>query len=195
MERYHFQDVAAKVVGVGSVGTRCLLALFLADEDDPLFLQVKEAGRSVLESPHGKSSFAHQGFRVVEGQRLMQAASDIFLGWFRSKHGRDFYVRQFRDMKVSAEVETFIPDTLVAYATLCGWAVARAHARSGNAAMIAGYLGSSEHFDNALVVAEPIMVPRSMCMAIKHGRSFGGTMNQASALACRPSLHKWNPDR
>ena len=134
---------------MGSVGTRCYLALFLADEDDPLFLQVKEARRSVLESPRGKSRYAHQGFRVVEGIRVMQGASDIFLGWARTeKH--DYYLRQFRDMKVSAEVETFRPSTLIGYATMCGWALARAHAKSGDAAMIAGYLGSTDQFDNAL---------------------------------------------
>jgi uncharacterized protein (DUF2252 family) len=147
--RYHYQDSAIKVVGVGSVGTRCYLSLLLADEDDPLFLQIKEARRSVLESPRGKSRYAHQGFRVVQGQRVMQAASDIFLGWARTgKH--DYYFRQFRDMKVSAEVETFRPGTLVAYADLCGWALARAHAKAGDAAMISGYLGSSDQFDNAL---------------------------------------------
>jgi uncharacterized protein (DUF2252 family) len=150
VERYHFQDVALKVVGVGSVGTRCYLALLQADEDDPLFLQIKEARRSVLESPRGKSRFAHQGLRVVAGQRVMQAASDIFLGWFRSSQRRDYYVRQFRDMKVSAEVETFLPRTLIAYATMCGWAVARAHAKAGEPAMIAGYLGSTDQFDKAL---------------------------------------------
>jgi len=116
-ERYHHQDVALKVVGVGSVGTRCYLSLLLADDDDPLFLQMKEARRSVLEPSRGKSRYAHQGQRVVEGQRLMQAASDIFLGWTRST-GHDYYLRQFRDMKVSAEVETFRPSTLVAYASL-----------------------------------------------------------------------------
>jgi len=148
-ERYEFQDGALKVVGVGSVGTRCTLALLLADKDDPLFLQVKEARRSVLEPPDGKSRYEHQGFRVVEGQRMMQAASDIFLGWGSSdKH--DYYVRQFRDMKVSAEVETFRPGTLVAYGTLCGWALARAHAKFGVAATIAGYLGSNDQFDDAL---------------------------------------------
>ena len=149
-ERYQWQDGAVKVVGVGSVGTRCYVALFLADEDDPLFLQVKEARRSVLESPRGKSRFAHQGLRIVEGQRLMQAASDIFLGWAHSTH-HDYYVRQFRDMKVSAEPETFKPRTLTAYATMCGWALARAHAKAGDAAMIAGYLGSKDTFDKALV--------------------------------------------
>jgi uncharacterized protein (DUF2252 family) len=148
---YQFQDSAIKVVGVGSVGTRCYLQLFLAGEDDPLFLQSKEARRSVLESPRGRSRFAHQGFRVVTGQRLMQAASDIFLGWFRSAHGHDYYVRQFRDMKVSAEPETFEPSTLENYATLCGWALARAHAKAGDAAVIAGYLGFKDTFDEALV--------------------------------------------
>jgi uncharacterized protein (DUF2252 family) len=148
--RYHLQDVALKVVGVGSVGTRCYLALLLADEDDPLFLQIKEARRSVLESPRGKSRFEHQGLRVVTGQRVMQAASDIFLGWFRSSQKRDYYIRLFRDMKVSAEVETFLPRTLIAYASMCGWAVARAHAKAGDPAMIAGYLGSADQFDKAL---------------------------------------------
>jgi uncharacterized protein (DUF2252 family) len=148
--RYRMVDAAAKVVGVGSVGTRCYLALFVASDDDPLFLQIKEARRSVLETPRGKSRYANQGFRVVTGQRLMQSASDIFLGWFRSKHGHDYYIRQFRDMKVSAEVETFRPRTLVSYATMCGWAVARAHAKGGDAATISGYLGSSDEFDDAL---------------------------------------------
>jgi uncharacterized protein (DUF2252 family) len=148
-DRYQFQDSAIKVVGVGSVGTRCYLSLLLADGVDPLFLQVKEARRSVLESPRGKSRYAHQGMRVVEGQRLMQGASDIFLGWARTKQ-HDYYLRQFRDMKVSAEIETFRPATLVAYATLCGWALARAHAKAGDAATIAGYLGATDQFDNAL---------------------------------------------
>jgi uncharacterized protein (DUF2252 family) len=139
LERYQLQDSAIKVVGVGSVGTRCYLALLVADEVDPLFLQVKEARRSVLERPNGRSRYAHQGLRVVEGQRLMQGASDIFLGWARTKK-HDYYLRQFRDIKVSAEIETFRSGTLVSYATMCGWALARAHAKAGDAAMIAGYL-------------------------------------------------------
>src|SRR5271157_484240 len=147
-EGYRYQDAVVKVVGVGSVGTRCMVSLLLHD-DDPLFLQVKEARRSVLELPRGKSRYANQVYRVVEGQRLMQAASDIFLGWSSTKR-HDYYVRQLRDMKVSAEVETFKPSTLVAYATLCGWTLARAHAKTGSAVMIAGYLGSSERFDDAL---------------------------------------------
>jgi uncharacterized protein (DUF2252 family) len=149
LERYRLEDSAIKVVGVGSVGTRCFLALLLADQDDPLFLQIKEARRSVLESPRGKSRYEHQGLRVVEGQRVMQGASDIFLGWASSKN-HDYYLRQFRDMKVSAEVETFRPSTLVAYATMCGWALARAHAKAGDSAMIAGYLGSTDQFDTDL---------------------------------------------
>jgi uncharacterized protein (DUF2252 family) len=148
-EHYRYQDSAVKVVGVGSVGTRCGVSLLLADDDDPLFLQFKEARRSVLESPRGKSRYENQGYRVVEGQRLMQAASDIFLGWTSTKR-HDYYVRQFRDMKFSAAVETFKHGTLVAYATLCGGTLARAHAKTGGAAMIAGYVGSSEQFDDAL---------------------------------------------
>lgn len=151
LDRFHFQDASIKVVGVGSVGMRCFVALFLADEDDPLFLQAKEARRSVLEPPIGKSLFEHQGHRVVHGQHIMQASSDIFLGWYRNVNGRDFYVRQLRDMKVSAEVENFNPRVLVAYATMCGWALARAHAKSGEVEMIAGYLGTKEKFDDALV--------------------------------------------
>jgi len=149
-ERYRFVDSAIKVVGVGSVGTRCYLGLFLADEDDPLFIQVKEARRSVLEKPSGKSRYAHQGFRVVEGIRVMQGATDIFLGCARTQN-HDYYLRQFRDMKVTAEVDTFRPSTLVSYGDMCGWALARAHAKAGDAAMIAGYLGSSDQFDDSLV--------------------------------------------
>jgi len=150
-DRFHLQDVAVKVVGIGSVGMRCYVALFLADEDDPLFLQIKEARRSVLEPPVGKSLFEHQGQRVVHGQHVMQASSDIFLGWYRNVNGRDFYVRQLRDMKVSAEVENFNPRVLAAYATICGWALARAHAKTGEVEMIAGYMGTQENLDNALV--------------------------------------------
>lgn len=150
IDRYSWEDVAVKVVGVGSVGTHCFATLFLADDDDPLFLQTKEARRSVLETPEGKSRYSHQGERVVIGQRFMQAASDIFLGWLRLPDGRDYYVRQLRDMKVAAEIETFRPQTLVSYATMCGWALARAHAKAGDAAMIAGYLGKSDRLDDAL---------------------------------------------
>lgn len=150
-DRYKLQDVTIKVVGVGSVGTRCFVSLQLADDDDPLFLQIKEARRSVLEPPGRKSRFAHQGEHIVSGQRLMQAASDIFLGWAGVPNGHDYYLRQLRDMKVSAEIDKFIPKTLTAYAKICGWALARAHAKAGDTCMIAGYLGSSDSFDDALV--------------------------------------------
>ena len=148
LERYRFVDAARKVVGVGSVGTRAYVVLLEGrDRDDPLFLQVKEAGASVLEGYVESNTYEHHGHRVVAGQRLMQAASDIFLGWFRGTEGRDFYWRQLKDMKGSAKVESMSPDELVLYAGLCGWALARAHARSGDRVQIAAYLGKSERFD------------------------------------------------
>ncbi|MGA8473987.1 MAG: DUF2252 domain-containing protein [Candidatus Cybelea sp.] len=150
-DRYLFEDIAIKVVGVGSIGTRCTVALFLADDTDPLFLQAKEARRSVLESaPASKTGFAHQGERVVVGQRLMQAASDIFLGWAEVPGSDDYYVRQLRDMKVSVDIATFRRRTLIDYGVTCGWALARAHAKAGDAATIAGYLGTSDRFDRAI---------------------------------------------
>lgn len=149
-DRFQFCDLAIKVVGVGSVGTMCLVGLFMAADDDPLFLQIKEANASVLEPYVGKSLQQNHGQRVIAGQRLMQTASDIFLGWTRGKNGRDFYVRQLRDMKVSAIVEGWDVDMLRAYGRVCGWALARAHARSGDAAKISGYMGSSATFDDAI---------------------------------------------
>ena len=149
-DRYRFCDFAFKVVGVGSVGTFCGIALFMAATDDPIFLQVKEAGASVLEPFAGKSVHKNHGQRVVTGQRLMQSASDLFLGWGRGKNGRDFYIRQLRDMKMTAIIEDFTAGDLRAYGRACGWALARAHARSGDAAMIAGYLGSSQTFDDII---------------------------------------------
>jgi uncharacterized protein (DUF2252 family) len=151
LERYRFLDFARKVVGVGSVGTRCYIVLLDSSHpEDPLFLQIKEAGRSVLEPFAGQSRFKHQGQRVVSGQRLMQSASDIFLGWARMD-GHDFYVRQLRDMKATATLDGFTAAGLRRYVELCGWALARAHARGGDAARIAGYLGRSDVFDEALV--------------------------------------------
>ena len=150
LDRYRIEDVAIKVVGIGSIGTRCLIALFYADGAEPLFLQLKEARRSVLERSD-KSIYEHQGYRIIQGQRLMQAASDIFLGWFRSDTGHDYYVRQFHDMKISPKIETFKSRDLLDYATICGWALARAHSKSGEASIISGYLGTSEKFDEALV--------------------------------------------
>ena len=151
LDRYRFVDAARKVVGVGSVGTRAYVVLLEGrDEDDPLFLQVKEAKASVLEGHVPPGAYEHQGQRVVAGQRLMQAASDIFLGWFRGRAGRDFYWRQLRDMKGSAEVERMSPEELAIYARLCGWALARAHARSGDRAKMSAYLGKSGRFDEAI---------------------------------------------
>jgi uncharacterized protein (DUF2252 family) len=147
---YQFLDIAHKVVGVGSVGTRCYVALFVDRQDNPLFLQVKEARPSVLEGRAGPSGFANQGERVVSGQHVMQTASDIFLGWARGPHDRDFYVRQLRDMKLTANLPNFTPQFLVSYARVCGETLARAHAKIGDATMIAGYLGSGPAFDEAI---------------------------------------------
>jgi uncharacterized protein (DUF2252 family) len=151
IERYRFVDFALKVVGVGSVGTRCFVVLLdSSHHEDPLFLQIKEAQASVLEPHVGRSRCHNHGHRVVSGQRLIQSASDIFLGW--SGYGQHhYYVRQLRDMKATADLEAMSGPDLAAYATLCGWVLARAHARSGDAALIAGYLGKSDVFDRALV--------------------------------------------
>jgi uncharacterized protein (DUF2252 family) len=154
--RYRFVHVAHKVVGVGSVGTRCWIVLLLGrDEDDPLFLQVKEAGPSVLAPFVNGGRYKNQGRRVVEGQRLMQAASDILLGWLTNDEGldggrRDFYVRQLWDGKGSAQIEQMTPHTMGLYAQLCGGTLARAHARSGDQVAIASYLGRGERFDQAM---------------------------------------------
>ena len=149
-DRFHFFDLAVKVVGVGSVGTMCGVALFLAADNDPLFLQIKEARASVLEPYAGKSQHLNQGQRVIVGQRLMQSASDVFLGWTRGQNGRDFYIRQLRDMKLSAVIEDWDIGMLRQYGRMCAHALARAHARSGDAAMIAGYMGSGHTFDDAI---------------------------------------------
>jgi uncharacterized protein (DUF2252 family) len=156
LEQYDFCDMARKVVGVGSVGTRCWVALMLGrDASDPLFLQVKEAEASVLGRFVGASAHRNQGQRVVAGQRLMQATSDLFLGWQHTDAGldnrpRDFYVRQLRDWKFSAEVDLMLPEDLRRYGALCGWTLARAHARSGDRIAIAAYLGGSDVFDQAI---------------------------------------------
>jgi uncharacterized protein (DUF2252 family) len=157
LEGFHLVDVARKVVGVGSVGTRAWIALLLGrDDQDPLFLQIKEAEASVLEPYLGPSEFANHGERVVVGQQTMQAVSDIFLGWLHVKEGfdgraRDFYVRQLRDWKGSAEVELMVPEGMAMYGKLCGWTLARAHARSGDRIAIATYLGGGNSFDRAIV--------------------------------------------
>src|SRR4051794_21618200 len=157
LEQFELHDFARKVVGVGSVGTRAWIALLLGrDGTDPLFLQVKEAEASVLEPFLGRSKFRNHGERVVSGQRLMQATSDIFLGWVHVDAGldgrpRDFYVRQLKDWKGSAVVEQMEPSGMAAYGRLCGWTLARAHARSGDRIAIAAYLGGGDAFDRAIV--------------------------------------------
>ena len=152
LERFELVDMARKVVGVGSVGTRAFIALLLGrDDGDPLFLQVKEATASVLEDYLSSSQFKNPGERVVQGQRTMQAASDIFLGWTKGvEANRYLYWRQLRDMKGSAVVETMAPGTLKLYAGFCGWTLARAHARSGDAIVLAQYLGKTDDFDQAI---------------------------------------------
>jgi uncharacterized protein (DUF2252 family) len=151
IDRYRFRDSARKVVGVGSVGTDARVALFTGEDDsDPLFLQMKEARASVLAPYAGKSPYRHQGQRVVEGQRLMQSASDMFLGWYSGTNRRHYYVRQLRDMKASADVASMAAHVLEAYAALCGGTLAHCHARGGDAAVIAGYLGSGAPFDEAI---------------------------------------------
>jgi uncharacterized protein (DUF2252 family) len=155
LERFRYVDAAHKVVGVGSVGTRAWIVLMLGrGADDPLFLQAKEAGVSVLEPYLGKSGYSNHGQRVVEGQRLMQAASDILLGWLREKGAdnepRDFYVRQLWDQKGSVSTETMPPRLLEDYGRLCGWTLAKAHARAGDPVAIAAYLGKGDVFDKAL---------------------------------------------
>ncbi len=156
LEQFQLADMARKVVGVGSVGTRCWIVLMLGrDRADPLFLQVKEAERSVLENFAGTSEYASHGQRVVAGQRLMQASSDIFLGWQRNEAEpdgtpHDFYIRQLRDWKLSLDIEAMAPADMRAYGELCGWTLARAHARSGDRIAITAYLGRSDVFDQAI---------------------------------------------
>ena len=155
LEQFRMVDMARKVVGVGSVGTRAWIVLMLGrDDEDPLFLQAKEAQASVLERFVGASTYENHGHRVVAGQRLMQASSDIFLGWERADgidgQERDFYFRQLRDWKGSADLDNMIPSGMTMYGTLCGWTLARAHARSGDRVQIAAYLGKGDVFDQAI---------------------------------------------
>jgi uncharacterized protein (DUF2252 family) len=156
LRRYYFGDFARKVVGVGSVGTEAFVLLLMGDRDDePLFLQVKEAQESVLAPFAGPSEYEHQGERVARGQRMIQAATDMFLGWTRGvgttgAASKDYYVRQLRDMKGSMDVPAMDRDQLTYYAELCGWALARGHARTGRATLISGYLGSGSEFDKAI---------------------------------------------
>jgi uncharacterized protein (DUF2252 family) len=150
-DRFRLVDGAYKVVGIGSVGTRCLIALFLGEAGEPLFLQIKEARPSVLEGRAGSTPYTNNGERVVVGQRLMQSASDIFLGWSRAADGRDYYVRQLRDQKFSPNLPGATPTSLALLANLCGRTLARAHAKAGSAAEITGYLGNSDAFDEAIL--------------------------------------------
>jgi len=151
LDRYELKDVAIKVVGVGSVGTLCWVFLYMAGDDDPLFLQVKEARPSVLEPFAGASVFPNQGQRIVNGYRLMQPSSDMFIGWTQGRlNQRHFYIRQLRDIKISIRVETFGAPEMDLYSTWCGRALALSHARSGLSAMLSGYMGKSDAFDKAL---------------------------------------------
>jgi uncharacterized protein (DUF2252 family) len=176
LDRYRLKDLAIRVVGVGSVGTVCSVALLMASAKDPLFLQIKEARPSVLETYAGKSVYANHGQRVVQGHRLMQSASDIFLGWTRIDTGRHFYVRQLRDAKIKFAIERFPPSKMIQFAGWCGATLARAHARSGEPAAISGYLGKSDRFDRALAafaVAYADQVERdheSLTMAVRQGK-------------------------
>lgn len=182
MEKYELVDIARKVVGVGSVGLRTWIVLFVGkDEGDTLFLQCKESQASVLEPYLGKSLYADQGRRVVEGQRLMQSASDIFLGWDRASDTldhipRDFYIRQLMDWKLSIDIESMTPNQLNLYGKMCGWTLARAHARSGNSIAITAYLGNGKQFDLALAefaVAYAVQNERdyqALVEAVKNGR-------------------------
>ena len=150
LDRFKLMDLAIKVVGVGSVGTFCGIMLLMASEHDPLFLQFKQARPSVLEAYAGKSLHSNHGQRIVHGCRMMQSASDLFLGWTEGDLGRHYYVRQLKDMKIKPMVEVFTPRVMLEYAGLCGWTLAHAHARSGEPAKISGYLGKSDKFDKAI---------------------------------------------
>jgi uncharacterized protein (DUF2252 family) len=150
LSRYRLVDVAFKAVGVGSVGTRCAVALYVSEAGHTLVLQIKEAWPSVLEPFTAKTTFAHEGQRVVVGQRLMQCASDIFLGWANDDDGHEYYVRQLRDMKTSVPLAMLEGQVLFNFADMCGWALARAHAKAGDAARLSGYVGTSERLDEAM---------------------------------------------
>jgi len=150
LDRYELVDLARKVVGVGSIGTRCAVALLMAGPHDPLLLQCKEAHQSVLAPYAGKSRYTNQGERVVTGQRMLQSASDVFLGWTRDDQGYDFYFRQLRDMRMKIDIAGMSKGDWFEYVELCGWVLARAHARTGDPAKIAGYLGKTAAFDQAI---------------------------------------------
>jgi hypothetical protein len=212
LDRYTLTDVALKVVGVGSVGTRCGIALFMSGKGDPLFLQFKEARASVLEAYAGKAPFKHAGKRVVFCQKLMQAASDMFLGATTGAEGKQFYVRQLRDAKVSPAVEVMNADNLIAFAKACGWALARAHKRSGDAVMLSGYLGRSDAFEDGgkatwfaaadshfprprLQSSRTVIVPSALSRISYLVGSSGRTMPIASSLDCNSASRHVDPAR
>ena len=177
LDRYEIRDAAIKVVGIGSVGTRCWVLLYLAREGDPLFLQVKEARASVLEPYAGASVFPNHGQRVVNGYRLMQPASDVFLGWTAGPGGRrHYFIRQLRDIKISIRVETFRAAEMDLYATWCGRALALSHARSGQSAVLSGYMGKSDAFDKAIAAFSVTYADRNekdhaaLSAAVRKGR-------------------------
>jgi uncharacterized protein (DUF2252 family) len=196
LDRYHLEDIAQKVVGIGSVGTRCAVGLFLGDQDllDPIFLQVKEAIPSVYEPYLGPSPYANHAERVVVGQRLVQHASDIFLGW-GSSGSHDFYVRQLHDMRFSADITALGPKALFGQAELCGAALARAHARTGDPAFIAGYLGEGNAFDDAMVgFAEAYATQTetdhaTLVKAISKGRLAAIAPSSGLAAGKKPARH------
>jgi uncharacterized protein (DUF2252 family) len=176
LDRYTVHDIAIKVVGVGSVGTYCAVILLMAGERDPLFLQVKQASASVLERYAGSSIYSNHGQRVVQGHRLMQSASDVFLGWTDGRQGRHYYIRQLRDAKIKFAIETFGSDEMMLFAEWCGHTLARAHARSGEPAVIAGYLGDSDVFDNAIAAFSVAYADQTekdhevLCDAVRTGK-------------------------
>ncbi|MEN2398335.1 DUF2252 domain-containing protein [Flavobacterium sp. MC2016-06] len=177
LQRYSLHDLAIKVVGVGSVGTLCGISLLMSATGEPLFLQFKEARKSVLEPfVKTKGKYEHQGERIVMGQKLMQSASDMFLGWTDGPNGRFFYMRQLRDAKIKPVLEIMKPENLKDYAKACGWALARAHARTGDAAVLSGYIGNGNKFANAIAGFSTLYAAQNegdynkMLKAIKEGR-------------------------
>jgi hypothetical protein len=177
LSRYSMHDFAIKVVGVGSVGTLCGISLLMSATGEPIFLQFKEARKSVLEQHvKVKAKYTHQGERIVIGQKLMQSASDMFLGWTNDDKGRFFYIRQLRDAKVKPVLEIMKEENMIDYAKACGWALARAHARSGDPSMLSGYIGDSNEFANSISKFSLLYADQNesdynkMVKAVKEGR-------------------------
>jgi uncharacterized protein (DUF2252 family) len=186
LERYHVVDIARKVVGIGSVGTRCDVALLMAGARDPLFLQFKQANESVLAPYAGKSRYSNQGERVVTGQRMLQSASDVFLGWASDDNGCNYYFRQLRDMRMKIDVSNMSREDWLEFVEICGWALARAHARTGDPAKIAGYLGKNETIDRAIgefAVAYADQTERDHALLVKaiHAGKLRAARNEGAA--------------